>query len=153
MARSRNRYLSDGDVFSVLVDVPPQLRNVGGQLERRQRRFLGELGDLVVEAARRNIGAGHEGGRLARSIRRHVLSDSVAEVRAGAAHARAQERGAYITPVRGLFLRFRIEGRWIFAKAVRLKPKLYLHRAVKQRRRLAQRAFDKVYGDLLRSLR
>lgn len=72
----------------------------------------------------------HPTGNLTNSIGVRREGKTILAGVFGVVYAKAQEFGAIITPKKGPYLVFQIDGKWIFTKKVHLKPKPYLRPAV-----------------------
>ncbi len=140
--------------FNVDIKGLEAVENLGERLRAKQRPFLEAVAEDMRDRARKNLGARNQGGALARSIHVKVISDREALVDTNLVYARAQERGAFITPKRGQVLRFRAtkgpnKGDLIYRSGpVRIKAKNYFLRAATSRRKVVNAAFDRVYDDL-----
>lgn len=80
-------------------------------------------------------------GRLSRSIQYHAPVQRegvvIADVSAGGTnvrYARIHEFGGDIYPVRAKMLRFKIDGRWVFSRHVRMPERSYMRTALAERR-------------------
>lgn len=132
--------------FSVSVQGLSKLENIPGGLDKAQRQFLGEAADEIAQ----EIGkaAPSRSGSLARSWRGHTISSTRAVVESNSPYAKSIDRGAYITPKKGKFLRFNVNGQERFVKAVRLPATNYTKKGLRKKgsiiRNTYQRAFDQL---------
>jgi hypothetical protein len=138
----------------VSVDVPPELRKLSSEITRRSGRLYDAAAKgMAAEVARRAPGGA--GGRVGRSF--FSRGGDVIPAHPG---ARALDRGAYITPkgLRGLSgrdlrlqrrrLRFKVDGKTVFAPSVRIPARHYIRQALRKRRSIIDRAFEQVFGGI-----
>ena len=67
----------------------------------------------------------------------------------GLAYARIQEFGGTITAKNKKYLKFRVNGKWVSTKSVRIRAKRYLGRAIDSERALVVKAMNDVVREYL----
>lgn len=94
-----------------------------GEVERAFTRSVRQAAQLAERKAPRRSGRLRGSGHVERRglFRARIVFD--------APYATAQEKGAFITPRRGKTLHFKVGGRWVSVKAVRLRAQPYLRPA------------------------
>jgi hypothetical protein len=124
------------------------IRKIPGWIEYGQARFVADFAGRQARVIA-EVGPQGETHRLEEGWRGEAFSSTKARVFTNVKYAKAQDRGAFIQAKPGHVLRFPgADGEWAFARFVRIKPKHYIDKALKQRRRLAEEAFRDNMGNL-----
>lgn len=120
------------------------LEAIKSDLQAKSRRLLDEVTAFGIAEAKKN--APVKTSHLRRSI--HVLEDGNNAKRYGTAvvYARIQEYGGEIRPKRKKYLRFKVNGQWVFAKRVRIKGKFYMKRSAEAARQAIKPLGRKIFG-------
>lgn len=132
--------------FSVSVSGLSRLERIPGGLDRAQKRFLETAGDRLATSVR--LAAPKKSGDLAASIRSQTIGATRLRIHTGSPYAKAQDKGAYITPKGHPFLRFSGAGGQVFVRAVRLPATNFFQKGLRPRRTIINGAYTAAFGRL-----
>jgi hypothetical protein len=108
-------------------------------LETGQHRFLQKITDRIADAVKE----ASPKGRI--PFRGHVTSSTLAKIESNHPGAKALDKGAYIRG-HGKKLRFHVEGRTIFTKAVRIKGTKYVAKGLRKRNKIVTEEYERIFG-------
>ena len=132
--------------FSVKVEGLEEASRIPGWLDSAQERFLHEAAEQIADAV--GAAAPRKTGRLAASWKGRALSSTRALIASrGTSYAKAQARGAYITPKSGKALRFS-DGS--FRRFARIPATNYDRKGLRKRGRIIRDVFARAFGDIKR---
>lgn len=137
------------DTFSVRLEGLSEAEDIPGGIERAQRHFLERAGKRFVTSLQ--VATPRRRGRLARSWRYDLDGGSPPDrlrLVNDQPYAKAIDRGAFIRPKSGRFLRFTVGGREVFVRSVRLPAANIGKKGLRGRGRIMQEEFVKAMDRL-----
>ena len=139
-------------VLTGTEELMANLRKVGSDMRGPVALRAVNAGGLIIEDKAR-MNAPVKTGALrnsAKTICRNTAEGAEAEIGfRGLAYARIQEFGGTITAKNKKYLKFRVNGKWVSAKSVRIRAKRYLGRAIDSEKALVVKAMNDVVREYL----
>lgn len=128
--------------YSIKLTGLSEAAQIPDWLDHAQRAMLAEVCDELAEA----IGAASGSSQIRAGARGRAISSTKGVVGVyGVVFAKARDRGAYITPKRGITLRF-ADG--TFRRVARLTPHNYVKKGMRKRRSIGEQAFARHFDNL-----
>lgn len=134
------------ELFNVQVNGMSALGSIPEAIERGQKLFMDRAGKRFRDSL--STASPSRSGRLKRSWRYEVQGTSRLRFVNDQPYAKAQDRGAFIQPKAGRFLRFTIGSREVFVRQVRLPPQKIGQKGLRGRARIMNEEFAKTMDRL-----